>query len=61
MGNLPGAWSEAGLTARPRFVDVLTDCGFTVATDDPGPGTVLCFDADGGAMVLVQGAREPAD
>ena len=45
----PVAWSS--------FAAQLNELGYTVSTDDPGPGAVIGFDAAGNAVTLRQGAR----
>jgi hypothetical protein len=43
--------------AWSKFAAELNELGYTVSTDDPGPGAVIGFDAAGRAVTVRERAR----
>ncbi|MGA8671193.1 MAG: hypothetical protein WB679_15015 [Terracidiphilus sp.] len=54
-------WVEqVDLVSWDAFTKTMTACGYEIA-DDPGPGSVLCFDTNGKSVIVRTGAVQPEE
>lgn len=56
-------WFLKGLrpTRWHEFAKDMSELGYDIGFEDPGPGSIITFDRECRAMVLTTGARQPAD
>ena len=60
-GRLPTSLSRADSQSWVELSRTLSEAGYPMLIDDPGPGSVVGFDADGSAVVVAQRAASASD